>query len=308
MAVKAGVRAGRPGAADARGGPGAAIAAAAVAAVLLAAVGGLSLAFFATHPGARQALAGYPDHPWWLVYRDPVVADGSAWAIGAAAAASLFSAVALLASRRLPGRCPILPVFSAGLFLLTFSFESLRGAAGFLIATERSIGVAVFLTRAVYWSRFSGMLALLVVALHAMDLREQRPAVLLPIVLVAALAMAASVPVDRTIFLAQLTFRLGDERGVWFVNLVIGVITPLGVIAAAVVRRQPRLVVLAGSLALLLAARELLFFGLRPERLAVGLACLVAGSMMLLEMIRSGCYPAARDARGSSAGMESSAR
>ncbi|MCX7031528.1 MAG: hypothetical protein NTU62_15600 [Spirochaetes bacterium] len=307
MSGKAGARIGQPS--EGRGSPqlAAVFTAAAAAAVLLAALGGLALAFLVTDQRARAALADLPDHPWWLVYRGPAGSDAAAWAVGASVVASLLAAAALFAARRLPERCPSLPALAAGLFLFTIAFECLRGAAAFLVIADRSITAALFLSRVVYWARFTGLLALLLVALHALELPEQRPAVLVPVVLVASLAMAASVPVDRTMFLAQLTFRLGDEQGVLFVNLVIGALIPLSVIAAAIVHRQPRLARLAGAFALLLAARDLVFFGLRPVRLACGLVFLAFGSALLLDTVRRG-YVATRDAKGRPAGTESSAR
>jgi hypothetical protein len=273
----------------------AAFTAAAAAAVLLAALGSLALAFLATDQRARAAIAGLDDHPWWLVYRGPAGPDAGAWAAGAAAAGSLIAAAALFAARALAGRSPTLPASAAGLFLLAIAFESLRGVMAYLVVTDRSIAAALFLQRAVWWARFTGLLALLAVALHALELPGRKPAVLVAVVLTASLAMAASVPVDRTTFLAQLVFRLGDERGVWFVNLVIGAVIPLSVAAAAVLRREARLAPLAAATVLLLAARELLFFGVRPVRLACGLACLAAGSALLLEAVLRG-YVAARAA------------
>ena len=307
MAGKAGARIGQPG--GGRGSPAlaAALLAGSVAAILLAALGGLALAFLATDQRARTALTGLADHPWWLIYRGPAASDAAAWAVGAAAAASLVAAAALFVARRLVEQCLALPVAAAGLFLFTLAFECLRGAVAFLVAADRSPAAALFLHRAVVWSRFAGLLALLAVALHALEPREQRLAVFAPVVLVASLAMAASVPIDRTTFLAQLTFKLGDEQGVWFVNLVIGALAPLSVAAAALVRREPRLAELAAALVLLLAARELVFFGLAPVRLACGLAGFAAGSVLLLDAIRRG-YVATRDASGRPAGTASSAR
>jgi hypothetical protein len=307
MAGKAGARIGQPG--DGRGSPvpSALFVPAFAAAVLLAAIGGLALAFLLSDPRARAALADLPDHPWWLVDRGPAGSDAAMWAVGATAATALVAAATLFAARRLLERSPALPVLAAGLFLLTIAFECLRGAAAFLVATDRSITAALFFSRAVWCARFTGLLSLLLVALHALELPEQRPVVLVPVVLVASLAVAASVPVDRTTFLAQLVFRLGDEQGVWFVNLVIGALIPLSVLAAAVVRRERRLALLAGAFALLLAARELVFFGLRPVRLACGIACLVLGSALLLDAIRRG-YVATREGNGRPAGTESSVR
>jgi hypothetical protein len=304
MARKAGPRIGQPG--D-KGLIAVACTAGGAVALLLAAIGGLALAFLLTDARARAALAGLPDHPWWLVYRGPAADGGAAWAVGAAVTATLLAAAALFATRRLGQRYPELPVLAAGLFLLTLAFECLRGATAFLVATDRSRTAALFLSRAVCWARFTGLMSLLAVALHAIELPGGRPGVLLPVVLVASLAIAASVPVDRTTFLAQLTFRLGDEQGVWFVNLVIGALAPLSVIGAAIVRREARLVRLAGAFALLLVGRDLLFFGLRPVRLACGLALLGGGSVLLFDAIRRP-YGAAREARGRAAGTDSSGR
>lgn len=278
----------------------------AVAAVVFAALGGLALAVLLTDARIAAALAGLPDHPWWMIYRGPAGRDGPAWAVGAAVAATLAVALVLFGARRLAKRLPALPALAAGLFLLTVAFECLRGATALLVATDRSIAAALFISRTVTWARFTGLLALLLVALHAVELPEQRPAVLVPVILVASLAMAASVPVDRTTFLAQLTFRLGDEQGVWFVNLVIGALVPLSVVAGAFVRRDARHARLAVAFVLLLAARDLLFFGLLPVRLGLGLVLLAAGSALLLDALRRGYVT--RDAKGRGPAGDSSAR
>ncbi len=269
MAGKVEARSGQPGAGRQSPKLAAPLAAAAATALLLAVLGGLALAFLLTDARAREALAGLTDHPWWLVYRGPAGGDAAAWAVGAATAAALVAAAALSAARRMLERSPALPSLAAGIFLFTMAFECLRGAAAFLVATDRSTAAALFLSRAVCFSRFTGLLSLLLVALHALELPEQRPGVLVPVVLVASLAMAASVPVDRTTFLAQLTFRLGDEQGVWFVNLVIGALIPLSVVAAAIVRREARLVLLA-AIVRAAAGRP----GARLLRPAPGAACL----------------------------------
>jgi hypothetical protein len=285
----------------------AAYTAGAVAAAVFAALGGLALAILFTDARIAAALEGLADNPWWMVYRGPAGDAASAWAVGSTTAAALWAAGCLLAARRLAARSPGLPALAAGLFLLTIAFECLRGAVALLVADDRSIAAALFLSRAVCWARFSGLLALLLVALHALGLPEQRPAVLVPVALVAALAMAASVPIDRTTFLAQLVFRLGDEQGVWFVNLVIGALVPLSIAAGKLVRREARLGRLAVASVLLLAARELLFFGLHPVRLGLGLVLLAAGSMALLDAIRRG-YVVARETRGRTSAGDSSAR
>jgi hypothetical protein len=279
----------------------------AAAAAGFAVLGGLALAVLFTDARIAAALDGLVDHPWWMMYRGPAGDAASSWAVGSATAAALWAAGCLLFARRLAARAPALPAVAAGLFLLTIAFECLRGAVALLVADDRSIAAALFLSRAVCWARFSGLLALLLVALHALGLPEQRPGVLVPVALAAALAMAASVPIDRTTFLAQLVFRPGDEQGVWFVNLVIGALIPLSIGAGKLVRREARLGRLAVACVLLLASRELLFFGLHPLRLGLGLALLAAGSTALLDAIRRG-YVAVRETKGRASAGDSSAR
>jgi hypothetical protein len=285
----------------------AAFVAAAVAAAAFAALGGWATVVLLADGRLRAALDGLVDHPWWLVYRGTAGPDAPAWAAGAAAAAALLAGALLLGGRGAAARSPELPAIAAGLFLLTVAFEPLRGAIALLEAAGRSVTLALFLSRAVCWARFAGLLSLLLVALHALEIREQRPVVLVPVALVAALAMAASVPVDRTTFLAQLVFRLGDEQGVWFVNLVIGALAPLSVAAAAFARRQPRLAGLAAAFVLLLASRDLLFFGIGPLRLGLSLGLLALGALALLGAIRRG-YATPRETRTRATSADSSAR
>jgi hypothetical protein len=106
------------------------------------------------------------------------------------------------------------------------------------------------------------------------------------VLLAVALAMALAVPVDRTVFLAQLTWKLGDEEAVWFVTLVVGALVPVGLLAGAVVRRQGGLYRQAMMSALLLAARELLFLSTQPPPLAAGLACLLVGAGLFVDSAR----------------------
>ncbi len=267
--------------------------AATVLGVLLASLGALALALMALDPAARGALAGLTDHPWWLVYRGPAGADAPLWALGGAVAAAVLATAALVAGRSILRDGLTLFALYPGLFLASIPFECLRGATLLLVAGDRSLEAAVLLSRVVYWARFTGLLALLAAALYAIELKERRPTVLVPAVLLVALAMAGAVPIDRTVWLAQLTFRLGDEQGVWFATIVIAALVPASLVAGGALRRQGRLYELAASFALLLAARELVAFGAQPLPLAAGLACLAVGTALFIDCARRQAAPAA---------------
>jgi len=116
--------------------------------------------------------------------------------------------------------------------------------------------------------------------LYCIDLKYRKHGILAGVVFLVAFAMAAYIPMDRTVFLAQLTWKLGDEQGVWFVTIMIGLLVLATTAGAAATRRDRRFLLIALSMALFMAAREMLFFSVNPWVLAGGLASLAAGAMV----------------------------
>jgi hypothetical protein len=149
---------------------------------------------------------------------------------------------------------------------------------------DGSISAVVVLTRMIYWARFVGLLGLLLTGLYCIDFKYRRYGVLSAVIFLVSFAIAAYIPVDRTVFLMQLTWKLGDEQGVWFVSLIIGALALCTAAAAAPVKKSARYLWLAAGLALLLTSRELLFFGANPMILAAGLAALTGGIALCLRM------------------------
>ncbi len=253
------------------------------------------LAVFLTVPSAGLALTSLPDHPWWFVYSDapreaePQRAASSAltfpsplWSIAAAIAATALALPASFRARALIGRASSPIAAFLAVFFLSLCLEGLRVGAAFLVVTNRSIPAAVVLSRAVYGGRFLGILALLVASLYCMEMKYTKHLLLAMGALAVSFAMAASIPIDRTVFVAQLTYKLGDEQGLWFVSLVLGILVLAAGAGAALVRRDRRFLVLAGGSALLLAGRELLHFSTRLTFLACGLALLTGGTILWL--------------------------
>ena len=250
------------------------------------------LAVFLTVPSAGQALASLPDHPWWFVYADAPGEPGAGgtaltspsplWSIAAAIAAAALALPAAFGARALTGRAPSPIAAFLVLFFLSLCLEGLRVGAAYLVATDRSIPAAVVLTRAVYGGRFLGILALLAAGLYCMEMKYAKHFLLMLGALAVAFAMAASIPIDRAVFTAQLAYKLGDEQGVWFVSLVLGVLVLAAGAGAALVRHDRRFLALAGGSALLLAGREILYFSTRLALLACGLALLAGGTILWL--------------------------
>jgi len=260
---------------------------AAAVTVIFAAAAALSLALIASTPSLGSALGSLPANPWWFSYLDPgprdsgqpVVVIAATLAAAAVGLAAAFRAWA--AYRR--GHAPVLPYLV--LFLFTLGLECLRAPLALLVASDRSLPAAIVLTRAVYGGRFVGLLALLVAGLSCIDLKYRNTCVLGGAALLVSFAVASTIPIDRTVFLAELLWKLGDEQGVWFANLVISLLVLGAVVGGGFLKRNRRYFALAAGFLCLLAAREILFFGVSPARLAAGVIVLAVGIIVSLRWL-----------------------
>jgi uncharacterized membrane protein (Fun14 family) len=256
-------------------------------ALLLFIAAALALALFVAMPRAADPLRALPQNPWWFVYHDPAAdtTSGALWRIAAAIAGACIGSAAAFRSLTLFRRDPSHLHPFLMMFLFSLSLECLRAGTALLYAGDRSIAAAVVLTRIMYWGRFVGLLGLLLAGLYSIELKYRKYAVLVGVVFLVSFAMAAYIPIDRSVFLAQLTWKLGDEQGVWFVNLVIAILVIATSAGASFVRKDRRYFWLAGGLTLLLVSRELLFFGLTPGLLAAGLLALTLGITICLRTL-----------------------
>jgi hypothetical protein len=244
-----------------------------------------SVAFILRTPAAAAGLSGLPSNPWWLIMRDSGPKERAPWIIAAAAAGAILGLVFSLRAYRLHKRneTPVLPYLL--LFFLTLGIECVRGAAAVLYATNGSVQAGVMLTRVVYWGRFVGLFALLLASLYCTEMRYRHVYVLGGGAFLVALAIAASIPIDRTTFLSQLTWKLADQEGVWFVYAVISVLVLLTAIGAFLQKRDRRFLLVAAGMALLLTGRELLFFMDQPAGLAAAIVALAAGAAVCIRSV-----------------------
>jgi hypothetical protein len=255
--------------------------------IVLLSAAALVFALFVAGSPSAGSLHGLPDNAWWFRYADAPNGGSAAplWRIGGAMACAVIALVGAHRSRRLfrTLSSPILPFLA--LFLFCLCFECLRAVTAWLYAADLSIEAALVLTRVIYWGRFAGLLGLLLGALYCAELRYRKYAVLTVAVLIVSFAMAAYIPVDRTVFLAQLTWKLGDEQGVWFVNIVISLLVLAAGASSRLTRTDRRCLLITAGFALLLVSRELLFFSLSPLLQGCGLISLAAGVIVCLRVI-----------------------
>ncbi len=261
--------------------------AAIVGLLLLIAGAALGLGLLLAQPGLAAPLRSLPGNPWWFRSSEPVEGGSAAalWRIGAAGAAACIACLAAMRGRaRDPkGSSPIRSFTTV--FLFSLGLECLRAGTALLYAVDGPVSVAIMLTRVMYWGRFTGLLGLLVASLYCIDMKLQKFTILAGAVFIVSFAMAAYIPMDRTVFLSQLTWKLGDEQGVWFVNTMIGILVVLTGGAGALIRRDAAAILRAAGLALFIVSRELLFFATRPTLLGAGLGALLAGIVVSLSAL-----------------------
>jgi hypothetical protein len=248
-------------------------------------------------PAWQDHLRALTDNAWWLHYRDPPAVT-AAWRIGAAAAAALISLAAVLRGRAFYRRepSPVIPFLMV--FLFSLGLECLRAGTAVLYATDGPDAISVLLTRVIYWGRFVGVLGLLIAGLYCTDLKYRTLPVIAGAVFLVSFAMAAYIPIDRTTFLAQLTWKLGDEQSVWFLNLAIGLLAIFTGAVAAFTRRNRTFVLMAIGIAVLATSREFQFFALQPLPLAAGLVTQGAGVILCLSRWEDGRRSAPRPREG----------
>jgi hypothetical protein len=252
--------------------------------VVFAAGAAVGLAVLLAMPSLSSAISALTDNAWWFIYRPASGAAAAAapWRIGAAVAASVLSLIGVLRARVIYRRSPSPVIPFLVMFLLTLGLECLRAGTALIAAVDGPISVSVFVTRLIYWGRFAGLLGLLLAALYGLELKYARVMVLGGVVLLVSFAMAAYIPVDRTVFLSQLTWKLGDEQSVWFLNLALAALTVLTGVVSALVHRGRRTALLGAGIGLFVIARELEFFALQPLPLACGLAAQALGIAVCL--------------------------
>jgi hypothetical protein len=262
----------------------------AAALILLLAAGAMvGLIVLIAMPPLLDSLHGLPTNIWWFMYR--VQAQGSSaapvWRVAAAIAASILAVPAILRLGAVQRNASSPIIVFLSLFLVTIALECLRAGTAILFSTDGSIALSILLTKVIYWGRFVGLLALLLAALYCLDLTYSRVMVLTGVVLLVSFAMAAYIPIDRTTFLAQLTWKLGDEQSVWFLNLALGVLAALVGVTAGITRKRPLTRGMAIAIVLFIAARELEFFALQPLPLAAGLSLQAVGSLLSIRAVGS---------------------
>jgi hypothetical protein len=174
-------------------------------------------------------------------------------------------------------------IFFFIIFLVSMSFDSLKATFTLLEVMSFSPAYGALITRAVYFGRFLGTLAILTGGLFFLGAEYQRMEIYLGVAFLLALSLSAAVPVDITETEANLLFRLGNARELGIISALFLGFGVFNYALFAVQNSSRDHVLMAGGLALVIAGREMLFFMNNTFAIIAAFLMLIVGTTLFGE-------------------------
>jgi hypothetical protein len=252
---------------------------------LLVFAGGVYLIF---HLNILPDLLGKLAEPlpgWLLVLNKPDPESLRIVALAGMACLLVFAILANLGVRKLYRRTDSAELLFLILFCLSLCLEVWRLGGLVFPALGFSQNLNVVITRVVLFSRFFGLLCLLVASLYAVGMKYVQYPVLIGGMVVLAFALAGVLPLDTSLYEPTFLYKLGDRQGYLFVRVILALLIVVNFVVATRVRRSRRFAVAAGAAFLLFAGRELLQYGIAPLPVVLGTAALIAGFVVFVRQI-----------------------
>jgi hypothetical protein len=197
----------------------------------------------------------------------------------------LFAILANLGVRTLYRRTDSAELLFIMLFCLSLCMEAWRIGNLIFQAFGLPQYLNVVVTRAVLFSRFFGLLCLLVSSLYAVAMKYTQYSVLIGGMAVLAFTLAGILPLDTSLYEATFLYKLGDRQGYFFVRLILAALTVINFFVAARQRRSRRFAVAAVAGLFLFVGRELLQYGIAPLPIVLGTALLIVGFVIFVRQI-----------------------
>lgn len=191
----------------------------------------------------------------------------------------LFSGLSLGVSlylRMIYRKTASLEVFFFTLFLFFVSFENFRILVFYLNLLKNPVVINLIISRVLYFGRFGCLLSLLFSSLFAVELKFHKIGVIVWIITGLSFLLAYIVPLDGTVYLAQMVYRLNDEKGVFILVMLIYVFILLNWIVAYIMKNNRYFLVLLSSV-LFLLGREFMLFTISPLMLMLSLLAFFLG-------------------------------
>lgn len=197
----------------------------------------------------------------------------------------LFAVLANLGVRTLYRRTDSAELLFIMLFCLSLCLEAWRLGNLIFQAFGLPQYLNVVVTRVVLFSRFFGLLCLLVSSLYAVAMKYTQYSVLIGGMAVLAFTLAGILPLDTSLYEATFLYKLGDRQGYFFVRLILAALMVINFFVAARLRRSRRFAVAAVAGLFLFAGRELLQYGIAPLPIVLGTVLLIVGFVIFVRQI-----------------------
>lgn len=197
----------------------------------------------------------------------------------------LFAVLANLGVRTLYRRTDSAELLFIMLFCLSLFLEAWRLGNLIFQAFGLPQYLNVVVTRVVLFSRFFGLLCLLVSSLYAVAMKYTQYSVLIGGMAVLAFTLAGILPLDTSLYEATFLYKLGDRQGYFFVRLILAALMVINFFVAARLRRSRRFAVAAVAGLFLFVGRELLQYGIAPLPIVLGTALLIVGFVIFVRQI-----------------------
>lgn len=197
----------------------------------------------------------------------------------------LFAVLANLGVRTLYRRTDSAELLFIMLFCLSLFLEVWRLGNLIFQAFGLPQYLNVVVTRVVLFSRFFGLLCLLVSSLYAVAMKYTQYSVLIGGMAVLAFTLAGILPLDTSLYEATFLYKLGDRQGYFFVRLILAALMVINFLVAARLRRSRRFAVAAVAGLFLFVGRELVQYGIAPLPIVLGTALLIVGFVIFVRQI-----------------------
>ena len=197
----------------------------------------------------------------------------------------LFAVLANLGVRTLYRRTDSAELLFIMLFCLSLCLEAWRLGNLIFQAFGLPQYLNVVVTRVVLFSRFFGLLCLLVSSLYAVAMKYTQYSVLIGGMAVLAFTLAGILPLDTSLYEATFLYKLGDRQGYFFVRLILAALMVINFFVAARLRRSRRFAVAAVAGLFLFAGREFLQYGIAPLPIVLGTVLLIVGFVIFVRQV-----------------------
>jgi hypothetical protein len=197
----------------------------------------------------------------------------------------LFAFFANLGVRTLYRRTDSAEILFIMLFCLSLCLEGWRLGNLIFRAFGLSQYLSIVITRIVLFSRFFGLLCLLVSSLYAVAMKYTQYSVLIGGMAVLAFTVAGILPLDTSIHEATFLYRLGDRQGYVFVRLILAALIVIDFLVASRLRRSRRFAVAGLAALMLFSGREFLQHGIAPFPIVLGMLLLIVGFVVFVRQI-----------------------